>query len=339
MRFNKSRLVIATVIIMVLLAGLLFYYHQPVNYLGIKDDQQFRFVVMGDSRGSSTPVHEKRFRELMQNISQLTTQPRFILFAGDLVNGKGDITAELAQWNEIVNQYFPKNKVYPAIGNHDGDEQTFSNAFKHLPNEQVKGYKRTAYYFDYGNSRFIVLNSNRRDKNGSYIIGNEQLAWLKDLLKNSKKTHHFVMFHVPAYPMGAHYGGSLDRNPTQRDALWKILDENNVTAVFVAHEHNYNRRLIDKSFNTATTKFNNAIYQLTTGGAGAQLSDRAEDNKNIVSGPYKKYHYIVVDVIGGLAVFNVYDINDQLIDRFKVVREQRLKHTSVHSDNLGSDVA
>ena len=41
----------------------------------------------------------------MQNISQLTTQPRFILFAGDLVNGKGDITAELAQWNEIVNQF------------------------------------------------------------------------------------------------------------------------------------------------------------------------------------------------------------------------------------------
>ena len=80
------------------------------------------------------------------------------------------------------------------------------------------------------------------------------------------------MFHVPAYPMGAHYGGSLDRNPTQRDALWKILDENNVTAVFVAHEHNYNRRLIDKKFfNTATTKFNNAIYQLTTGGAGASF--------------------------------------------------------------------
>jgi hypothetical protein len=321
--FNKKRSLIAVILVLALVAGLLFFFNQPTSYQELGVEKQFRFVVMGDSRGDTTPVNEKRFSELMQNISQLSNEPKFILFAGDMVSGRGDIKENLSMWKKIANQYYPINKIYPAIGNHDGSEQTFSDIFRNLPMEQLKGYKRTAYYLDYGNSRFIVLNSNRKDKHGSYVIDDQQLAWLERLLKNSRKTHSFVMFHVPAYPMGAHYGSSLDRNPTQRDALWAILDKHKVTAVFVAHEHNYNRRIIDKNFNTEAAQYKNGIYQLTLGGAGAPLSDRSADNKNIVAGPYKKYHYMTVDIIGGLAVFNVYDINDNLIDSFEVARGSR----------------
>lgn len=320
MYFNKKKSLIAIVLILAVIAGLLFFYNQPTSYHELGINKQFRFVVMGDSRGDTTPINEKRFRELMENISQLSNKPSFILFAGDMVNGGVNIKEELTLWKTVANQYYPINKIYPAIGNHDGDEQTFSGAFKYLPTEQLKGYKRTAYYFDYGNSRFIVLNSNRKDKNGGYVVDDQQLAWMEKLLRNSRKTHHFVMFHVPAYPMGAHYGSSLDRNPTQRDALWSILDKYHVTAVFVGHEHNYNRRIIDKSFNTETAQYKNGVYQLTLGGAGAPLSGRSEDNKNIVAGPYKTYHYMTVDVIGGLAVFNVYDINNNVIDTFEVAR-------------------
>lgn len=324
MYFNKKKSLIAMVVILAVIAGLLFYHNQSASYHELGFERQFRFVVLGDSRGdNTTPINEKRFRALMENISQLSNKPSFILFTGDMVSGGGNIKEKLELWKTVADQYYPIKRIYPAIGNHDGDEKTFSNAFKHLPREQLKGYLRTAYYFDYGNSRFIVLNSIRNDSSGGYVVDEQQLAWLERLLKNSRKTHHFVMFHVPAYPMGAHYGNSLDRNPTQRDALWSILDKHHVTAVFVAHEHNYNRRIIDHSFNTKTAQYRYGIYQLTLGGAGAPLSGRSEDNKNIVAGPFKKYHYMTVDVIGGLAVFNVYDINNNVIDTFEVARGKR----------------
>ena len=228
----------------------------------------FRFIVMGDRSSNN----ENEFRMVLEKIKNLPVQPQFILFVGDLIFGQ-NISSELRAWKDIVNDYYPIPRVFPAFGNHDRDESIFSQMFPHLPNEQLPGFQRTVYYFDVDNARFIVLNSNRKDGNGRYIIDSRQRTWLEGLLKNNGKTHTFIMFHVPAYPIGHHYGESLDANPEERDALMSILDKYNVTAIIVGHEHNYNRRLIDHSFSSNDRTFENYIYQLTIG----------------VSGVFKKY--------------------------------------------------
>ena len=76
-----------------------------------------------------------------------------------------------------------KDFLYPAIGNHDvsnshsvkESESAFNKAYHYLPSsangmEMIRGYGKTVYYFDYLNSRFIVLNTRKHRLNLHYGI-------------------------------------------------------------------------------------------------------------------------------------------------------------------------
>ncbi|MBC8081454.1 MAG: DNRLRE domain-containing protein [Gorillibacterium sp.] len=320
---KKIRIYLCTVILMLFtFEGFSFQWVEK----GEAASTSFRFVVMGDSRGASDGINESALRGLMSQVKGLSKQPAFLLFTGDQVMGGSDVETELYEWKDIVDDYYPMNKIYPALGNHEHDETIFSNVFNYLPNEQLKGYKRTAYYFDYGNARFITLNTERKNSDGRYVSPT-QLEWLETILKTSGKTHHFVQFHYPAYPIGAHYGNSLDRSPESRDALWGILDKYKVTTVLVGHEHNYNRRTIDASFNGNGYQFNNSIDQVTLGGGGAPLTTLNKDPRNVVAGPVGKFHYLVVDVADNTASFKVYDSNNNPMDSFSVTQSEDTSET------------
>lgn len=280
-------------------------------------DYDYRFVVMGDSRGSGDIINEKILRGIMGKLKEVKGQPEFILFSGDMVSGNTDVAKELAQWNKVTQEYYPAQKFFPALGNHEHDETIFSNAFQHLPNEQLQGYQKSAYYFDYGNARFITLNTERKEPYYN-VVKKEQLIWLESLLKDNGKNQVFVQFHYPAFPVGQHFGESLDGMPAQRDELWSILDKYKVTAVIVGHEHNYNRRTIDSSFSANGFTFRNNIQQITVGGAGAPLNNKVKDNKGVSVGPINTYHYMVVDVKGTKSRFTVYDQLGNKIDQFEV---------------------
>lgn len=280
----------------------------------------FRFVVMGDSRGSSSGVNETQLRALLTKVKGISPQPSFLMFTGDQVYGGSAVNSELTTWKNIVDDYYPLNMIYPALGNHEHNETVFSNQFSYLPSNQLSGYQRTAYYFDFGNARFVTVNSDRKNSSGKYVVDATQRNWLNSVLSTSGKQHTFVQWHVPAYPIGAHYGGSLDGSPSNRDAFWDVLDNNNVTAAFVGHEHNYNRRLINSSFNGNGYTFEKSIYQLTLGGAGAPLTSKVSDSRGVTVGPKASYHYMVVDIADGLATFKTYDVNNNLLDSFTVNR-------------------
>ena len=68
---------------------------------------------------------------------------------------------------------------------------------------------------------------------------------LKTDLQASSKELTFIFFHEPAYPVSSKIDESLDKNKSDRDALWKILADEKVTAVFSGHEHIASRKKID----------------------------------------------------------------------------------------------
>lgn len=275
----------------------------------------YRFVVLGDSRGEPNGVNEEVLRDLMSQIKELKPQPKFILFGGDMVNGGDDMAEQLAFWKDIMDDYYPVEMVYPAIGNHEDSESTFSDAFPHLPNDQVEGYGRTVYYFDYGNARFFVLNSNRGHK-----ITSEQRAWLKKNVKDNRKTHNFAIWHEPAFPTSSHVGSSLDRNERERNELWDILDDHGGTMVFVSHEHTYTRRHINpettETPDGAKFTFDRKIYQITTGAAGAPLVSKFKSKSGVDVPPRDVYHYVVVDVKNDRVSLKAFDDENRLIDSF-----------------------
>lgn len=313
--YSRKAIILSILIIITLLT--LPYSFYVKHHQVAEAATSFRFVVMGDSRGESSGINETTLRKLLGNIKGLSKQPSFVLFTGDQIYGGSNIESEHKQWKQIVDDYYPMNTYYPTLGNHERDETLFSQAFPHLPGNQLAGYQRSSYFFDYGNARFIVLNSQRQDANGKHVIDKNQRNWLESLLKNNGKMHNYVMFHIPAYPVGPHYGRSLDGNPSERDALWNILDKYKVSAVFVGHEHTYNRRLVDHTFGGNGFTFEHNLYQLTLGGAGAPLYDKQTDTRNMKSSK-NAYHYMVVDVEDKVSSFKVYDINNNVIDSFTV---------------------
>lgn len=285
----------------------------------------FRFVVMADSRGSSNGVNTTELGIIMSRIAALSPQPKFILFPGDMINGSSNVYAtvssQLQTWKNTVSAYYGISSIYPGVGNHETNngasyaaETAFHDIFPEFSvNDQLAGYNKTVYLFDYDNSRFIMLNSNHVGYN--HKIDATQRAWLTPKL--SGKTHCFVFCHEPAYPIGPHYGSSLDVNPSDRDAFWQIADNANITLFFCGHEHNYNRRLIDTTFNAA---YHNDIYQVTTGTCGAPFEYGTTDMRNVITGPIYQYHFAVVDVSGDDVTVHVYQDNMTQLDYFTVFR-------------------
>lgn len=303
-------------------------------------EPDFSFAVLGDSRGRNTQINKEVFGKLLNDIKKFHN-PDFILFGGDMILGRSTkgvdvdtqfILEKLTEWNDFTKNIFSicslKGFLYPAIGNHDvsnsqsvkESESAFNSAYHYLPSnangmEMLKGYGKTVYYFDHLNSRFIVLNTRMKNIDNEqvlYGILKPQQDWLEEVLKNSNKTHNFVMFHWPAF--GTEEINSLSEN--QRKAVWKILDKYKVTAVYVGHEHLYNRRIITNAFFPGEDVLKNEIPQVTSGGSGAPLEFAGDNIRNIALGPLSVFNYGIVEVYGKLVVSKIYDINASCIDYF-----------------------
>jgi len=290
----------------------------------------FRFVVIGDSQGNQHGVDVKILYKILQQVSSLDPQPDFLLFTGDLTEGDGDSNEELHYWREMVTDFYDISMLYPAMGNHEPEEKTFARVFSHLPDNGPPGFHRTAYMFDYGNSRFICLNSNR-----SHKISGDQKEWLIKHLQHayiSEKKHLFVYFHHPAYPVGRHLGSSLDYHSYYRNVFWQIIDSYEVDLVFCGHEHNYSRRHInsamDDELDGKKFVYKHDIYQIICGGGGAKLNNEAYSMKNVEVGPIKSYHYVVVDVEDHAVDVNVYDLDGDSLDAFSLDQSRNNDQTN-----------
>jgi len=285
----------------------------------------FRFIVAADCRGSFNGVNTTVVHQILSQITTLSPAPVFFVIPGDMINGGsnsfGTLTSQLRTFKDAVTPtYYPATFFYPGVGNHETNsasttcaiDSAFNTVFSEFTAaEFYPGFGKTAYYFDYGNSRFFMLNSNHAGS--SYVIDSSQREWMAGKLTG--KTHYFVFLHAPAYPTGAHVGSSLDVNTTERDAFWQLLDDNNVSMVFVGHEHNYTRRHVDSANKSS---FNHSIYQVTTGSFGAPLTTTYTSTLNVDIPPIAANHFAVVDVTETLVQVNVYKDDWSIIDSFSI---------------------
>jgi len=245
-------------ITMLLLAGFLAVFFAPRA-------EAVKFAVMGDTKDFVAGNEAGAFQQAVAKIKK--KKPAAVFVVGDLINDCTDDAACQTYWNNWKSAAGPLlKKTYPVMGNHDrvnvsgeAADLLWQEVFN-LPTNGPAGFSELTYSFNKGNSHFVVLNSSKPQYN---LINAVQREWLEqDLALNRKKKHQFVFFHAPAYPASLHIGSSLDAYPTERDALWEILDRHKVSAVFVGHEHFFNRRLINSSIFSGAA---NSIYQFTVG--------------------------------------------------------------------------
>jgi hypothetical protein len=156
-----------------------------------------------------------------------------------------------------------------------------------MPQNGPEDEKGLTYSFDFLNSHFIFIPSNRwhyGDPNDTtddrrdwrYV---KHLDWLENDIISAKEKgaeHIFVLSHEPAFPVGGHLKDCLPnlgkdvtlpldsiRNfyLSRRNAFWEILTTHNIKAYICGHEHVYGRQKIG------------SVFQITAGSAGAPLYD------------------------------------------------------------------
>ncbi len=263
----------------------------------------WHFVVLGDTRtaGLDPP-------EIMGQIVELarTQQPVVTLTVGDLINAMDDQASVREQWQRWRAAMAPLGTqattpwMLVTPGNHDVQGHSWATtlmaeAFPELPDNGPEGLKPLTYRVDYQDVRFISIQTELFDD--SHRLGNIQLAWLEDQLRNNPNRYTIVFGHDPAFPVGPHVGSALDVYPAERDAFWALLKQYQVTAYICGHEHLYNRQNID------------GVLQLIVGTSG--------------SFPYPGfggdfYHYLAAEVTPNGISMAVYDNHGQERDRFVV---------------------
>ena len=227
-------------------------------------ENSFSFAILGDTQRFSPGNPSGNFQRAVASIKKLN--PSLVIAEGDLVgncDGDSKCSNEYSDWKNIVGGLM--SKTYAVQGNHDrtGNDKTDSvwRSSFNFPANGPSGFSEQVYSLDIKNSHFVFLDS---DKPKEHLVNGEQRAWLEKDLTASKKENTFVIFHEPAYPVSSKITESLDKEPSERNALWQILEKHNVTAVFNGHEHIVSRRKIGSLYQfvfASTDSFNHDLPQ------------------------------------------------------------------------------
>lgn len=190
----------------------------------------------------------------------------FVLHTGDVVE-----TAEVEdEWVDIFSQSqesWMQQPLVVAPGNHDeyaleyGDPQLTEKFNEHInvpvTNDQVNG--GSYYSFDYNGVHFVVANTNdnkeSEDNPEGKAIGEEQLAWIEEDIKQAREDGAkwvILTYHKPLYSKSYH---SLQDEDVQkvREEFMQMIDELDVDLALQGHDHVVSRT---KSLNFVATEEN-----------------------------------------------------------------------------------
>ncbi|MEE3718488.1 metallophosphoesterase [Tumidithrix elongata RA019] len=272
----------------------------------------FSFVVVGCNRvdkadvakASPSTANVEQLKRTFKEISELSPQPKFLFFAGDLVMGytsdTNTLEKQLKGWRDLYEKSplaKSKTTLIPISGNHEtqnekkvsyeGAEKTWLKVMapylKYAGNGPRAGGKdnlktdqsKLTYSFDYKGTHFVILNTDPVGRDWSV-----PKSWVaKDLAKARAKDakHIFAIGHKPAhaYPTNLYSppeekeDGLGKLYPADRDEFWASLVTNKAEAMLAAHDHVYYR---------AQPKGN--TWQIITGIGGSVLDKVVDQPKN-----------------------------------------------------------
>ncbi|HOX04941.1 MAG TPA: metallophosphoesterase [Planctomycetota bacterium] len=220
---------------------------------GAKDGADFAFFAYGDTR-TRKDAHEQVIKALVAEVERLK-QHTFVLHTGDFAQGGSDEEATAEQFFRPAAPLLARLPLVPVRGNHEGGTDLFPKYFP-IPDRPEASGHADDLCFDYGSVRILALDQYTRPKSED-----GRMKWLAEKLAEAKDRWRFVTFHEPMYSTGSHGG-----NVGFRKEVESVLIAGKVHAVFVGHDHNYER-----------TKPINGITHLTIGGGGAPLRGKGFD--------------------------------------------------------------
>jgi predicted phosphodiesterase len=187
---------------------------EKILALNNRQDDSFRFVVMGDSR--SFPAQLKKTAEVVNSLN-----PDFAIHLGDIaINGKSE------EFNLVMPLFDSiKSPLIAVAGNHDRSKGKNSGA------NFMKYFGRCEFTFEVKNVRFVTVD------NSPGVLKKPQNERIKADLKSDKVRMLFM--HAPpsgVYPKHNFKGGAAD--------LVSIIRQSECDYSFFGHIHGYDHRMI-----------------------------------------------------------------------------------------------
>ena len=254
----------------------------------------FSFVVYGDSR-SNRGAHTRVVERVRSEV------PDFLLSTGDLVN-EGSSAADWQTFFDIEGLLLKDNVLFPSLGNHDrqGRGKTADNYRTYFSVPENSPNPERYYAFTYGNSRFLILDSNSH----SFSL-TDQTAWIEEQLqvahRDPKVQHIFVTMHHPPYSVSLH-GGQTEL----REAWTPLFERYGVKAVFSGHDHVYSRAE------------RNGVRYFVSGGGGAPLYPRKHRKGSLDERATQNFervnHYLRVHVVERLVEITAVRVDGSVIE-------------------------
>jgi len=228
--------------------------------------------------------------------------PRMLERGVDWMGVAGDLASNGSSLSDWHNYWFTPlefqniaqtRPVLFARGNHDG-EGPLSYAYSALPGNE------SWFAFDYGNSRFIFL-----DSEASTSAAPEQFAWLTSELaraETQRAAFRIVCFHKLPYA-NLWNGGGYTGEAWVRNDWVPLFQQHHVDLVINGHAHNYNRG--------AT----NGVTYVVVGGGGGELDTERVARWPLFTVEHSLYHYARMAVAGHTLTWEVFSNTGQPLDR------------------------
>ncbi len=255
-------------------------------------DSAFVTAWWGDSHAGTTTL-----RKHVENI--LRHSPDLICVAGDMVNNGNSLSEWHNYWFKPL-EHRDAAQTTPVVfarGNHDG-EHALAYAYSALPGNE------SWFAFDYGNSRFIFLDS---EADGS--VSPEQLTWLRSELARpatQRAAFRVVCFHKPPWSQFWN-GGGHTQEPFVINEWVPLFRNRGVDLVICGHEHAYTRG--------AT----NGVFYVVSGGGGGTIDTERVARWGHIKVEYTKYHFDILSVNGRQLTWETFDDNNALLDQFMLI--------------------
>ena len=198
--------------------------------------KDFFFVQLSDThwgfKGPPNPEAANTLPMAIKAVNELSQQPDFIVFTGDLTHTTDDVAERkkrMTEFKEMI-KGLKTQKIYLMPGEHDASLDKGA-AYKEVIHPE------TNYSFDHKGVHFIVLD-NVSDPTAS--IGDEQLKWLADDLKKQGKEKRIVVFtHRPLFDLYPQW----DWATKDGDKAVDLLMAHEYVTVFYGHIHQENHHM------------------------------------------------------------------------------------------------
>ncbi|MDI6618503.1 MAG: metallophosphoesterase family protein [Clostridiales bacterium] len=300
---------------------------------------KFKFIVFGDSQSGNAakPIYSP-WHDTVQKAFAQNKDASFVISLGDLIE-QGQSYQHWNNWFAAAKGVIDNIPEMPVQGNHetyvpnDGSTKPvyFINQFS-VPSNGPYGFKGQTYSFNYGNTHFVVLDSQEDEEapnDDSFLKA--QAQWLdNDLAKNSQKWT-IVSFHKTPY-----YIKKTRNNPAVKDIFTPIVEKHHVDIVLNGHDHGVARTYPINGGKYYTDYSKGTVYYVTGRSGNKSYTDL---NKKVWDAAFIDAQdsptYEVVDIDGGKLSIKSYKYNTSnystptLIDTLTIDKDNPANSTAL----------